>query len=224
LPSGLRLIAPVVVAAAVAVPSLSSAVAAKPPKPVSPQTLTLNAAESPAQATWQKRTWQQSRDYCMKKVNGYPHWRSIIKGGRCGTVVKSDKLVAGRHYDVTVSGLISHWSGAWKNTCGSPIATQDFNASADAQWTFATKKSKFRCSILAPHLPLVGAGFRINTTGNAAPQGWRYPWMHMPKQYVKNSHTYSFNVTGTGKSMWFSIYDNYVTDNHGSLTIAIAPA
>ena len=224
---------PVAAVAALAVPSLSLAHGNhhhRAVKAATPQTLNLNAYESRTVATWQKRTWQKSRDYCMKKVNGYPYWRSIIKGGRCGTVVKSQPLVRGRHYTATVSGLISHWSGAWKNTCGSPIVAQDagttnnFNASADAQWTFATKKSRFRCSILAPHLPLVGAGFRVNTTGNAAPQGWRYPWMHMPKEYVKSDHTYSFNVTGTGKSVWFSIYDHYVTDNRGSLTIKLTPA
>lgn len=231
---GLRLALPIAAATAVAATSLAPAVAApttagkKHPATASAvQTLTLDAAQPRAQATWQKRTWQRSHRYCMSRSHGYPRWRATIKNGVCGTVVKSQPLVKRQQYTVSVSGLVSRWSGTWKNTCGAPIGATDggvaFNASADAQWTFATKRNRFRCSILAPHLPLVGAGFRVNTTGNAAPEGWRYPWMHQPKAYVKSSHTYTFTVTGSGKSIWFSLYDHYVTDNHGHFTITVTP-
>lgn len=231
---GLRLALPIAAATAVAATSLATAVAAPTSagkkhtvNAPTAQTLTLDAAESRAQATWQKKTWQRSSTYCMARSKGYPRWRSTIKNGVCGTVVRTTPLVKNQKYTVTVSGLVSRWSGAWKNTCGSPIAATDggvaFNASADAQWTFATKRNRFRCSILGPHLPLVGAGFRVNTTGNADPSGWRYPWMHQPKAYVKSSHSYSFTVTGSGKAIWFSLYDHWVTDNHGHFTIDVTP-
>ncbi|HWH93627.1 MAG TPA: hypothetical protein VNT03_07185 [Baekduia sp.] len=216
-------------AAALAVPALSSARSAPLTVPASPQTLTLDAYESPAVATWQKKTWRKSRNYCKHRVDGVPRWRLVIKSGKCGTVVKSAPLAAGQLYSVKVSGLISHWRGAWKKTCGAPIPAhddvrgEDFNASADAQWTFASKKGSFWCGLLAPHLPTVGAGFRVNTKADAAPRGWKYPWMGQPKQYVKSDHSYSFTVVGTGTPVWFSLYDHYVTDNYGHFTIALTP-
>jgi hypothetical protein len=227
---GIRPLVVVASVAAMAIPSLALAgpVATPTPPAPGPQTLTISAAQTTSQASWQKKTWQKSRNFCLSDLNGTPRWRTTIVNGVCGTSVKSQPLVKNQAYTVTVSGLISRWTGVWRHTCGTPISTTDggdaFNASADPQWTFATKRKKFWCGILAQHLPLVGAGFRVNTTANAAASGWHYPWMNMPRTYVRSNHTYSFTVLGTGQPIAFSIYDHWTVDNHGKFTISIAPA
>ena len=200
------------------------------PVPPSGQQLKLYAWQGQSDAKWQKRTWRKTRSWCMDRVDHAPRWRTVLQKGRCGTVVQSGKLAKNVTYQVTVSGLISHWTGTWKKTCGSPIASTDptrgsaaFNASADPQWTFANKKGTFWCNLLGPHLPTVGAGFRINNDPNGSPKGWKYPWMGQSKTYVRSNHAYTFTLKGTGKPAYFGIYDHWTTDNYGSFDIAVAP-
>ena len=226
-----HLILPLAAVTALAVPVASQAGSHTPTTPTGPQQLKLYAWQGQADAKkWQKRTWQKTRSWCHARTGHAPRWRSALQKGKCGTVVKSTKLSKGVTYQVTVKGLISHWTGTWKKTCGSPIASIDptrggasFNASADPQWTFASKRGTFWCNLLGPHLPTVGAGFRVNNDPNAAPSGWVYPWKGQSKTYVRSSHTYTFTLKGTGKPAFFGIYDHWVTDNYGSFDITVAP-
>lgn len=193
------------------------------------QIVTLKAGA--AVAKWEKKDWRRTRAVCMSRPFNTYYWRTVIKNGECGTSVKTAPLEAGVTYDVEVSGRISHWdSSDWpsRKTCGGPQRTTDpftgesYLASADAQWTFATKRNAARCGRI--RTPIVGAGFRVNTERNADPAGWRYPWIGMDRVYERVDHTYTFKVAGRGRAIWFSIYDHKVTDNLGAFTIKLTPA
>ena len=196
-------------------------------EPAGTQTLTLSAKQTRGQASWQQRDWLASRKWCNASVHGTRRWRLRIKDGVCGTAVRTEPLTAGQTYEVVVSGLASYWGTSWRNPCGTPIRATEggtaFDASTDAQWTFATNRPRPKCRGAARKLPAIGTAFRINLDAGAAPRGWRFPWSGRTRKYVRTDHAYALTVRGAGGPIWFSFYDHQTTDNAGGFTITVRP-